>query len=100
MKPTAFLINCARGGIVDEDALYTALLEDQIAGAALDVFVVEPARKSKLFDLDNLYLSPHIAASTQEAQERAGQVTAEQVRLVLTGQRPTFCVNARELELL
>jgi D-3-phosphoglycerate dehydrogenase len=99
MKPTAFLINCARGGIVDEDALYTALLENQIAGAALDVFVDEPAMMNKLFELENLYVSPHIAASTQEAQERAGQVAAEQVRLVLTGQKPTFCVNARELGL-
>jgi D-3-phosphoglycerate dehydrogenase len=99
MKPTAYLINCARGGIVDEDALHTALSENQIAGAALDVFAVEPAKKSKLFELENLYVSPHIAASTQEAQERAGQVIADQIRMVLSGQQPTFCVNARELGL-
>ncbi|MFW9855805.1 MAG: hydroxyacid dehydrogenase [Candidatus Thorarchaeota archaeon] len=99
MKTTAFIVNCARGGIIDEEALYIALTKNQIAGAALDVFTVEPARKSKLFELENLYASPHIAASTQEAQDRAGQVIAEQVRLVLTGQKPTSCVNARELGL-
>ncbi|MFX1516733.1 MAG: hydroxyacid dehydrogenase [Promethearchaeota archaeon] len=93
MKPTAFLVNCARGGIVDEEALYEALNAGKIAGAALDVFSVEPASKNKLFELDNLYASPHIAASTKEAQERAGQVTAEQVTLVLQGKQPDFCVN-------
>ncbi|MFX1504600.1 MAG: hydroxyacid dehydrogenase [Promethearchaeota archaeon] len=93
MKPTAFLVNCARGGIVDEEALYEALKTGKIAGAALDVFSVEPALENRLFDLDNLYVSPHIAASTKEAQERAGQITAEQVRLVLTGKPPEFCVN-------
>ncbi|MFX0122642.1 MAG: hydroxyacid dehydrogenase [Candidatus Hodarchaeota archaeon] len=98
MKPTAFLVNCARGGIVDEEALYEALKTGKIAGAALDVFSIEPAIENKLFDLDNLYVSPHIAASTKEAQERAGQVTAEQVRLVLMGKKPEFCVNPKVLE--
>ncbi|MFW9906349.1 MAG: hydroxyacid dehydrogenase [Candidatus Thorarchaeota archaeon] len=93
MKPTAFLVNCARGGIIDEGALYEALKTRKIAGAALDVFSVEPAVENILFGLDNLYVSPHIAASTKEAQERAGQVTAEQVRLALTGKTPEFCVN-------
>ena len=100
MKATAYLVNCARGGIVDEDALYAALLENRIAGAALDVFEDEPTLKSKLFELDNIYVSPHIAASTHDAQERAGQITAEQVKLTLTGKQPTFCVNVRELEKL
>jgi D-3-phosphoglycerate dehydrogenase len=98
MKPTAFLVNCARGGIIDEEALYEALKTGKIAGAALDVFSVEPAIKNKLFELDNLYVSPHIAASTKEAQRRAGQVTAEQVRLVLKGKKPEFCVNPNVLE--
>ncbi|MHA1541476.1 MAG: hydroxyacid dehydrogenase, partial [Candidatus Hodarchaeales archaeon] len=98
MKPTAYLVNCARGGIVDEDALYNALKEGKIAGAALDVFTVEPAKKHKLFELDNLYVSPHVAASTKEAQERAGSITAEQIRLVLDGKAPEFCVNAEALE--
>ena len=98
MKSTAFLVNCARGGIVDEEALYTALKEKKIAGAALDVFTVEPAKTHKLFELDNLYVSPHVAASTYEAQERAGMITAEQIRLVLTGEEPEFCVNAQDLK--
>ncbi|MHA2031876.1 MAG: hydroxyacid dehydrogenase, partial [Candidatus Kariarchaeaceae archaeon] len=98
MKPSAYLVNCARGGIVDEDALYNALKERKIAGAALDVFTVEPARNHKLFELDNLYVSPHVAASTKEAQVRAGSITAEQIRLVLDGQSPEFCVNAQALE--
>ncbi|MHA1940900.1 MAG: hydroxyacid dehydrogenase [Candidatus Hodarchaeales archaeon] len=98
MKPTAYLVNCARGGIVDEEALYVALKERKIAGAALDVFTVEPAKKHKLFELDNLYVSPHVAASTFEAQERAGMITAEQVRLVLNGESPEFCVNAHDLK--
>jgi D-3-phosphoglycerate dehydrogenase len=98
MKPTAFLVNCARGGIVDEDALYEALTEGKLAGAALDVFTVEPAKESKLFELDNVYVSPHVAASTYEAQKRAGSITAEQVRLVLMEESPEFCVNLNEIE--
>lgn len=98
MKPTAYLVNCARGGIVDEEALYVALKEGKIAGAALDVFTVEPVKESKLFELENLYVSPHVAASTKEAQERAGSITAEQIRLVLLGKLPEFCVNARDLK--
>lgn len=98
MKSTAFLVNCARGGIVDEEALYYALKSGEIAGAALDVFTIEPAKENKLFDLDNLYCSPHIGASTKEAQERAGLVTAEQIKMVLTGKKPEFCVNAKVFE--
>lgn len=98
MKSTAYLVNCARGGIVDEDALHIALKEGKIAGAALDVFAVEPAKENKLFELDNLYTTPHVAAMTSEAQERAGSITSEQVRLVLSGKTPEFCVNAHDLK--
>ncbi len=98
MKSTAYVINCARGGIIDEDALYNALKKGKIAGAALDVFAEEPAKENKLFELSNLYVSPHIGASTNEAQERAGMITAEQVRLVLQGKSPEFCVNAKDLK--
>ena len=98
MKPTAYLVNCARGGIVDEDALYEALKEGKLAGAALDVFTVEPAKTSKLFELDNVYVSPHVAASTYEAQKRAGKITAEQVKLVLMGETPEFCINLNDLK--
>ncbi|MHA1971648.1 MAG: hydroxyacid dehydrogenase [Candidatus Hodarchaeales archaeon] len=95
MKPSAYLINCARGGIVDEDDLYHALKEKKIAGAGLDVFQAEPARENKLFELENVYVSPHIAASTIEAQERAGEIIAQQIRLVLGGNKPEFCVNMK-----
>lgn len=98
MKSTAYIINCARGGIIDEDALYIALKKGKIAGAALDVFAEEPAKENKLFALNNMYVSPHIGASTNEAQERAGMITAEQVRLVLQGKSPEFCVNAKDMK--
>ena len=98
MKATTYIINCARGGIIDEDALFSELKSNTIAGAALDVFEDEPSKANKLFELDNIYVSPHIGASTSEAQERAGNITVEQVRLVLNGNSPEFCVNARALE--
>jgi len=98
MKTTTYIINCARGGIIDEDALYSALKSNTIAGAALDVFEKEPSKTNKLFELQNIYVSPHIGASTSEAQERAGTITAEQIRLILNGDSPEFCVNARALE--
>ncbi|MCD6461315.1 MAG: hydroxyacid dehydrogenase [Thermoplasmata archaeon] len=96
MKPTAFLINCARGGIVDEQALYDALREGKIKGAALDVYENEPPGDSPLFSLDNVVLTPHIGASTKEAQMRAGTIVAEQVIKVLRGEKPDHLVN-REL---
>ncbi|MFX0171252.1 MAG: hydroxyacid dehydrogenase [Candidatus Hodarchaeota archaeon] len=98
MKPSAFIVNCARGGIIDEDALFITLKEGKIAGAALDVFSIEPAKENRLFEFDNVYVSPHISASTKEAQERAGSITAEQVKLVLKGLKPEFCVNMKDLE--
>jgi len=93
MKPSSFIINCARGGIIDEKALYQALIDQKIQGVALDVFEIEPVKENKLFELENVYVSPHIAASTIEAQERAGYIIAEQIRLVLQGNRPVFCIN-------
>ena len=67
MKPSAILVNCARGGIVDEEALYEALKSQNLAAAALDVFEVEPPKESPLLELENIVLSPHIAASTKDA---------------------------------
>ena len=93
MKPTAYLINCARGGVVDEDALYRFLKEGKIAGAAIDVFEEEPPKGSKLLELENVVLSPHIGASTREAQIRAGTICVEQVMKVLRGEEPDFWVN-------
>ncbi|MCK4492899.1 MAG: phosphoglycerate dehydrogenase, partial [Methylococcales bacterium] len=68
MKKSAMLINCARGGLVDEKALYDALKSGEIAAAALDVFEQEPPKESPLFELDNMNFTPHLGASTQEAQ--------------------------------
>jgi D-3-phosphoglycerate dehydrogenase len=79
MKPTSFLINTSRGEIIDEKSLFTALTEKRIAGAALDVFEVEPPTNTELLNLPNLICSPHIAAQTKEAQELASTVIAEKV---------------------
>ncbi len=77
MKAGVRIINCARGGIVDEDALYQALVDGKVAGAALDVFAVEPCEGHKLFSLDQVIGSPHIGAATKEAQGRVGAEVAD-----------------------
>jgi D-3-phosphoglycerate dehydrogenase / 2-oxoglutarate reductase len=86
MRPTARLINVARGGIIDEAALATALKEGRIAGAALDVFAAEPLVDSPLFGLPNAVLTPAPRASTSEAQDKAGTQVAEFVNLALAGE--------------
>ena len=93
MKPTAFLINCARGGTVDEKALYNALKNNKIAGAGLDVYETEPPHDNPLLQLDNIVLTPHIGANTHEGQIRAGTVCAEQINIVLDGKTPDYWVN-------
>jgi D-3-phosphoglycerate dehydrogenase len=77
MKKGAYLINCARGGIVDENALYEVLKSGHLGGAALDVFEKEPCGSLPLFELDNVLASPHIGASTKEAQEKVAVELAE-----------------------
>jgi D-3-phosphoglycerate dehydrogenase / 2-oxoglutarate reductase len=94
MKPSAYLINVARGGIVDEMALYGALKEGIIAGAALDVFEEEPTTQNPLFTLPNVVVTPHLGASTAEAQDRAGVTAAEQVATALMGAVPMHAINA------
>ncbi len=93
MKRSARVVNAARGGIVDEEALYTALTDGWIAGAALDVFATEPATDSKLFALDNVVVTPHLGASTSEAQDKAGTMVAEAVVLALRGEFVPSAVN-------
>jgi D-3-phosphoglycerate dehydrogenase / 2-oxoglutarate reductase len=79
MKPGVRIINCARGGIVDEDALYDALVGGHVAGAALDVFAQEPCEGHKLFSLEQVIGSPHIGAATHEAQMRVGAEVADKL---------------------
>ncbi len=87
IKKGAFLINCSRGGIVDEEALYTALTDGTLSGAAMDVFATEPPGEHKLLTLDNLIATPHLGASTQEAQDNVAIAAAEQVAdFLLTGE--------------
>ena len=97
MKSTAYLINCARGGTVDEKALYDALKNGKIAGAAFDVYEKEPPEKSPLFELDNVVLTPHIGANTKEGQIKAGTICADQINKVLSGKKPDYCVNTKFL---
>ncbi|WP_066042009.1 phosphoglycerate dehydrogenase [Herbiconiux solani] len=93
MKPTAFIVNVARGGLIDEDALYRALTNNVIAGAGLDVFVSEPPKDSPLLALPNVVVTPHLGASTDEAQEKAGVSVAKSVRLALSGELVPDAVN-------
>jgi D-3-phosphoglycerate dehydrogenase len=79
MKNGVRLINCSRGGVVDEDALYDALVSGKVAGAALDVFAVEPCEGHKLFSLENVIGSPHIGSATKEAQARVGSEVADKL---------------------
>jgi len=85
MKKTAKIINTSRGGVIDEDALYNALKNGTLGGAALDVFEKEPAIRHKLAELDNVILTPHIGAQTKEAQSLAANVIAEKIIQILRG---------------
>jgi D-3-phosphoglycerate dehydrogenase / 2-oxoglutarate reductase len=93
MKPTAYLINAARGPLVDEDALYNALVEKRIAGAALDVRVIEPSTDGRFNDLDNVVLAPHAAGSTTSAVQASIRAAAENVVRVLRGEQPVGLIN-------
>ena len=93
MKPTAIIVNCARGGIIDESALYDALKAGKLGGAALDVFETEPPTNSPLCELDNVILTPHLGASTEEAQVEVALDVARQIVDVLGGRPPQSAVN-------
>ncbi|HEX4685456.1 MAG TPA: phosphoglycerate dehydrogenase [Nocardioides sp.] len=94
-KPSMVLVNAARGGIVDETALYAALKEGRIAAAGLDVYAQEPCTDSPLFELDNVVATPHLGASTDEAQEKAGIAVAKSVCLALSGELVPDAVNVQ-----
>ena len=93
MKPEARVINVARGGIVDEDALVRALRDGKVAGAAIDVYEKEPPGQHPLFDFEQVVVTPHLGASTEEAQTRAGTAIVEQVLLALRGEFAPYAVN-------
>ncbi|MGQ0625107.1 MAG: phosphoglycerate dehydrogenase [Sporichthyaceae bacterium] len=95
VKPSVHIINAARGGIVDEAALYAALKEGRVAGAGLDVYAKEPCTDSPMFELDNVVATPHLGASTDEAQEKAGISVAKSVRLALAGDLVPDAVNVQ-----
>lgn len=88
MKPSAFVLNCARGGIVDEAALARALTEKRIAGAAIDVFEKEPPAGNPLLAAPNLVTTPHLGASTEEAQTKAGLAVARSLLQYFSGEKP------------
>lgn len=95
VKPSVRIINAARGGIVDEQALYDAIKEGRVAGAGLDVYATEPCTDSPLFELESVVATPHLGASTEEAQEKAGVAVAKSVRLALSGELVPDAVNVQ-----
>lgn len=97
MKPTAFLINTARGKVVDEKALIEALQTRKIAGAALDVFENEPAVPPELIKLPNVVLLPHLGSATEEARTRMARLAAGNLLAALNGKRPPNLVNPEAL---
>ncbi len=92
-KPGIRIVNAARGGIVDEEALVDAIAVGRVAGAALDVFATEPCTSSPLFELEQVVVTPHLGASTAEAQDKAGEQIAEQIVLALEGEFVPYAVN-------
>ncbi len=95
VKPEVRIVNAARGGIVDENALASALKEGRVAGAGLDVYASEPCTDSPLFAFGNVVATPHLGASTHEAQEKAGMQVARSVRLALAGEFVPDAVNVQ-----
>jgi len=99
MKPGAYLVNTARGGLIDEPALYRALSENRLAGAGLDVFADEPPKNSPLLQLgDKVVLAPHLGAQTTEAVLKMGLMAAENIIQVLRGEKPIGVVNPKVYE--
>ena len=97
-KPNLRIINVSRGGVIDETALADAIRAGRIGGAAIDVFATEPTTSSPLFELPQVVVTPHLGASTAEAQDKAGDTIAEQVGLALAGEFVPFAVNVAAAE--
>jgi D-3-phosphoglycerate dehydrogenase len=95
VKPGVRIINAARGGLIDERALAEALAEGRVAGAGIDVFVTEPTTESPLFAFSNVVVTPHLGASTAEAQDKAGLSVARSVKLALQGEFVPDAVNVQ-----
>jgi D-3-phosphoglycerate dehydrogenase len=99
MKPTAYLINAARGGLVDEEALYQLLVSKRISGAAIDCFEVEPTpSKHPLWQLENVVVTPHMAAHSKEAMVRMALEPAKEIVRVKDGEEPVVCVNRKSVK--
>ena len=93
MKDGVRIVNCARGELLDLDALEDAIASGKVGGASLDVFPEEPITEHPLFAFENVVVTPHLGASTAEAQDRAGVITAEQVVAALEGELVSNAVN-------
>jgi len=93
MKPGAFLVNVARGGVVDEQALLNTLSEERIRGAAVDVFSQEPAKGNPLLKMENLIASPHMGMYTREALIETGMICVRNIVDTLEGRRPQYLNN-------
>ncbi|GAJ00288.1 unnamed protein product, partial [marine sediment metagenome] len=94
VKPTTYIINTARGGLIDEEALVEAINKNNLAGAAIDVFLEEPCTESILFKNENIIVTPHLGASTREAQSLAASDIARQIIDVFNGHPARYAVNA------
>jgi D-3-phosphoglycerate dehydrogenase / 2-oxoglutarate reductase len=94
LRPGAYVVNVARGALIDEEALLTALGSGRVAGAALDVFETEPPTRTALLAHPKVIATPHLGASTPEAQHRAGVQVAEELLRLLRGEEPLYLVNA------
>ena len=97
MKPTAYLINTARGPVLDEEALIDALREKRIAGAALDVYTGEPHVNPAFFELDNVQLTPHSGSNTLATRNQMAETASERILTVLAGKTPPNLLNPETL---
>jgi glyoxylate reductase len=97
MKPTAFIINTARGAIIDEKALVRALKKKQIAGAGLDVFEHEPKLPAALKTMKNVVLTPHLGSAVIEVRDQMANIVVDNIQALIDGHAPPNCVNPQVL---